>query len=147
MKHTCLIYFINTIIIFLLSSCTENNQIYFDEETSCIKSEYGSPISRLTIIYNKEGYSEIFKVENRTDKKYISISLKNIPNDYNITNEQQLNPFVKRRFTILPNCEYEIINHSFGGAAIGIVYIYSVYGLLSFQTSIEPAVQLLYNTY
>lgn len=120
-------FYISAIIILLLLSCTENNQIYFDEETSCIKSEYGSPLSRLTIICNNnEGYSEIFNLENRTDRKDVSISLKNIPNDYNITKEKQrFNSFVKREFTILPNCEYEIINHSFGGAAIGIVYLYS----------------------
>lgn len=129
MKMKCIrqIFYISAIIILLLLSCTENNQIYFDEETSCIKSEYGSPLSRLTIICNNnEGYSEIFNLENRTDRKDVSISLKNIPNDYNITKEKQrFNSFVKREFTILPNCEYEIINHSFGGAAIGIVYLYS----------------------
>lgn len=127
MKCIRQIFYISAIIILLLLSCTENNQIYFDEETSCIKSEYGSPLSRLTIICNNnEGYSEIFNLENRTDRKDVSISLKNIPNDYNITKEKQrFNSFVKREFTILPNCEYEIINHSFGGAAIGIVYLYS----------------------
>lgn len=127
MKCIRQIFYISAIIILLLLSCTENNQIYFDEETSCIKSEYGSPLSRLTIICNNnEGYSEIFNLENRTDRKDVSISLKNIPNDYNITNEKQrFNSFVKREFTILPNCEYEIINHSFGGAAIGTVYLYS----------------------
>lgn len=127
MKCIRQIFYISAIIILLLLSCTENNQIYFDEETSCIKSEYGSPLSRLTIICNNnEGYSEIFNLENRTDRKEVSISLKNIPNNYNITNEKQrFNSFVERKFTILPNCEYEIINHSFGGAAIGAVYLYS----------------------
>lgn len=125
MKMKCIrqISFISTTIIFFLSSCTENNQIYFDEETSCIKSKYGSPISRLTIICNNgERYSDMFKVENISDKKDVSISLKKIPNNYIITNEKQQ---LKYKFKILSNCEYEIINHSFGGAAIGVVYLYS----------------------
>lgn len=127
MKCICQIFVISAIIIFL-SSCTEDNQIYFDEETSCIKSKYGSPISRLTIICdNNENYSEMLEVENRTDKKDVSIPLKNIPNKYNITIKKRKQSIyvVKRKFKILPNCKYEIINHSFGGATIGSIHLYT----------------------
>jgi len=128
MKCIYRILFISTIIALFLSSCIEsNNQIYFDEKTSCIKSEYNSPVSRLSIIVsNADTDYEIFEIENQTDKKDKSIYLRDIPSKYKIENgRKQTKLFVKKKFGILPNSKYTIINHSYGGAAVGIIYLCS----------------------
>lgn len=121
-----MILFINIIVVLILTSCYGNNQIYFDEKESCIVSQLGYPICALTIIIYNDSCSDMWTIKSKTDKKDISISFKNIPDNYEI-NEEKEQPefFVKRKFKILPNCKYEIMNHSYGDAAVGIIYIYS----------------------
>lgn len=122
-----MVLFFKVIAILILSSCIGNNQIYFDEKESCIVSQFGYPIRSLTIIIYNDSCSDMWTIKSKTDKKDISISLKNIPDNYEINEELKQSEFffVKRKFRILPNCEYEIINYSYGDAAVGMIHIYS----------------------